>query len=407
MTLRILHVLDHSIPLHSGYTFRTLAILQEQRKLGWETFQLTSSKHYDAKADEEEVDGYRFFRTRIPGGGWRVVPVLNQWAVISDTQHRVQQIIKEIRPDIVHAHSPCLNGIAALRATRSRGIPVVYEMRASWEDAAVDHGTTTEGSLRYKLSRALETWTLKRVDAVTTICEGLRSDIQSRGIQAERVTVIPNAVNPEDFPVITQTDADIRARLGLAPDDFTLGFIGSFYGYEGLDLLLDAVPSILQFAAKARVLLVGGGYEDERLKQQAARLGIGDRVIFAGRVPHDDVARYYSVIDLLVYPRKRMRLTETVTPLKPLEAMAQGRLIVASDVGGHRELIEDGITGYLFPADDSFALTAAVRKVLDSRDRWQQMREMGRRNVETARNWRASVDRYRNVYSSVLQRPLP
>jgi len=402
MTLRVLHVLDHSIPLHSGYTFRTLAILQEQRRLGWETFQLTSSKHYGAKAEVEEIDGYRFYRTQSAGGAWRNAPLLAHWAVISDTQHRLEQVIEETHPDIVHAHSPCLNGIAALRAARGRRIPVVYEMRASWEDAAVDHGTTTEGSLRYRLSRALETWTLKHADAVTTICEGLRRDIRSRGIQADRVTVIPNAVNPEDFPVIKQADSTIRAKFGLTPADFTLGFIGSFYGYEGLDLLLDAIPSIIEFSPTTRVLLVGGGFEEDRLRQRAARLGIAERVIFAGRVPHADVARYYSVIDLLVYPRKRMRLTETVTPLKPLEAMAQGRLMIASDVGGHQELIEDGVTGLLFPADDSRALAAAVKKMLDSRDRWQEMREAGRCNVETDRNWRASVHRYEAAYGAAV-----
>ena len=286
--------------------------------------------------------------------------MLNQWAVIDDTRRRIEQVAERTRPDILHAHSPCLNGIAALQAGRKLGIPVVYEMRASWEDAAVDHGTTQEGSLRYRLSRALETWTLRRAEAVTTICEGLRKDILARGIPAERVTVIPNAVNPEAFPLIGAPDPELEARLGLG-DAFTLGFIGSFYGYEGLDTLLEAMPAILEFEPGARVLLVGGGLEEERLKAQAAALGIADRVVFTGRVPHAEVTRYYSLVDLLVFPRKSIRLTETVTPLKPLEAMAQGRLLIASDVGGHRELIRDGVTGRLFRPDDPAALAAAVR----------------------------------------------
>ncbi len=324
--------------------------------------------------------------------------MLNQLTVIRDTEVRLRDVIRQVRPDIVHAHSPCLNGIAALRAARPLGIPVVYEMRSSWEDAAVDYGRTTEGSLRYRLSRGLETWTLKRADAVTTICEGLRTDILGRGVKPERVTVIPNAVNTADFSFITRPDQDLRRRLGLE-GAFTLGFLGSFYGYEGLDVLIAALPQIIGFEPSTRLLLVGGGFEEDRLKAQAAQLGVADRVIFAGRVPHAEVARYYSVVDLLVYPRKSIRLTETVTPLKPLEAMAQGRLLIASDVGGHRELIDDGRTGFLFAPDRPEEITRSVQRVLDCRDRWAEIRAEGRRFVETERTWRASVARYEAVYS--------
>lgn len=397
MSFRILHVLDHSVPLHSGYTFRTLAILREQQRLGWETLQVTSPKHGRAVAAEEDVDGLRFYRTRARCNGWRALPLFNQWAVIWDTAARLGEVIAKVRPDVIHAHSPSLIGIAALRVARAEKIPVVYEVRAFWEDAAVDHGTTTHGSLRYRLSRGMETWALRRADAVTTICNGLHDDIVARGILAERVTVIPNAVNPDVFPMIESPDRDLQVRLGLE-GSFTLGFVGSFYAYEGLDTLLEALPMITEFEPRARILLVGGGIEEARLRAQAARLGIEDRVVFSGRVPHAQVARYYSVIDLLVYPRKAMRLTETVTPLKPLEAMSQGRLLMASDVGGHRELVRDGCTGYLFRPDRSESLAAGVRRVLQDRMRWDSVRAAGRRFVETERTWTASVSRYADVY---------
>jgi len=400
--MRILHVLDHSVPLHSGYAFRTLAILREQRRLGWKTFHLTSSKHYGADADEEDVDGFHFFRTRVRPGGWRAAPIVSQWAVIADTRRRLETVVSQTRPDLLHAHSPCLNGIAALQVARKRGLPVVYEMRAAWEDAAVDHGTTTEGSLRYRLSRDLETWTLRRADAVTTICDGLRADIIARGVPRERVTVIPNAVDPDAFPLIGARDSMLAGELGLE-NAFTLGFIGSFYAYEGLDVLVTALPSLLEFEPRARLLLVGGGPEEDRLREQVARSGLADRVVFAGRVAHGDVTRYYGLIDLLVYPRKSMRLTETVTPLKPLEAMAQGRLLMASDVGGHRELVRDGATGYLFPPDRTLELSQCVRRVLDDRARWPAVRVGGRAFVEQERNWRVSVARYADVYANLLR----
>src|SRR5690606_18297091 len=175
--MRVLHVLDHSIPLHSGYTFRTRSILREQRALGWETFHVTGSKQNSGEMREETVDGLHFYRTPFAASPLAKLPVLNQKQVIDGLVRRLSEVIPQIKPDVLHAHSPSLNAIAALRAGKKFGIPVVYEVRAFWEDAAVDHGTSTEGGLRYRLTRALETHALKRADAVTTICEGLRRDI--------------------------------------------------------------------------------------------------------------------------------------------------------------------------------------------------------------------------------------
>jgi PEP-CTERM/exosortase A-associated glycosyltransferase len=398
--MRILHILDHSIPLHSGYTFRTAAILREQRALGWETFHLTSPKQGQAAAGCEDVDGLRFHRTPAPPAG---PPVLNELRQIKATEMRLEQLARELRPDLLHAHSPVLDAIPALRVGRRLGIPVVYEIRAFWEDAAVDHGTTRAGSLRYRLTRGLETWVLRRVDHAFTICQGLRQDIVARGIAADKVTVIPNAVDVESFQLSGQPDAALKSRLSL--DGATVvGFIGSFYAYEGLDLLLDALPALLAGRPELRVLLVGGGPQEANLKAQAVRLGIADRVVFAGRVPHGEVGRYYDLIDLLAYPRHAMRLTELVTPLKPLEAMAQGRVLVASDVGGHRELIRDGETGRLFKAGDAGALAAAIEHMLEHRRDWPAYRAAGRRHVETVRNWRNSVANYKSVYDSLTGR---
>ncbi|MDO8932729.1 MAG: glycosyltransferase, exosortase A system-associated [Rhodocyclaceae bacterium] len=392
--MRILHILDHSIPLHSGYTFRSAAILREQRALGWETFHLTSPKQGKVDVDFEEVDGLRFYRCPVPPSGPLVVNELRQ---IKATETRLEALARDLRPDILHAHSPVLNAIPAIRVGRRLGIPVVYEIRAFWEDAAVDHGTTREGSLRYRLTRALETWALRRVDHAFTICEGLRRDIVGRGIPADKVTVIPNAVDIEAFRLSGEPDAELKSRLSL-DGAVVIGFVGSFYAYEGLDLLLDAATDILARRPELRILLVGGGPQEANLKAQALRLGIADKVIFTGRVPHGEVSRYYDLIDLLAYPRHSMRLTELVTPLKPLEAMAQGRVFVASDVSGHKELIRDGETGRLFSAGSATALAAVLEEMLDHRDRWPAYRAAGRNFVETVRNWRNSVANYRAVY---------
>ena len=399
--MRVLHVLDHSIPLHSGYTFRTASILREQRALGWETFHVTGSKHQGGNdLAEETADGLHFYRTAKSTGAMAKMPILNQLEVIQGLEKRLGEIIPQIKPDVLHAHSPCLNGIAAIRAGRKFGIPVVYEVRAFWEDAAVDHGTSTENGLRYKMTRALETHALKRADAVTTICEGLRRDIVERGIPAHKVTVIPNAVDIDKFAVGGEADQDLKRQLGLAGHRL-IGFIGSFYAYEGLDVLLRAVPALSARAPDLRVLLVGGGPQDANLRQLAKDLNIADKVVFTGRVPHDQVQKYYDLLDVLVYPRLSMRLTDLVTPLKPLEAMAQGRILAASSVGGHRELIDDGKTGILFAPDDPAALASKVGDLLDAQSTWPALRLAGRAYVETERNWPVSVARYKNIYGQL------
>jgi glycogen synthase len=180
-----------------------------------------------------------------------------------------------------------------------------------------------------------------------------------------------------------------------------VGFIGSFYDYEGLDDMIAAMPILLARRPKAHLLLVGGGPMEDDLRTQAASSPAADRIHFIGRVPHDEVELYYSLIDILAYPRKAMRLTELVTPLKPLEAMAQRKLVVASNVGGHRELIEDGVTGTLFPAGDPAALAAALDGLFANRRLWDKRRDQARAFVERDRNWSSNIMHYLPAYQKL------
>jgi len=399
--IKILHILDHSIPLHSGYTFRTRAILEQQKELGWETFHVTSAKHKVAELPVEEVDGLKFYRSKLPTGFFVNLPIINQWSIVKTLTERLDEIIPELKPDVLHAHSPALNGLAAIKAGKKFNIPVVYECRAFWEDAAVDHGTTKEGGLRYRITKHLETYVFKHAQAVTCICEGLRKDIIQRGITEDKITVIPNAVNIEKFNYGEDADPQLRHELGLE-DKTVLGFIGSFYAYEGIPLILDALPEIIKHQPNIRLLLVGGGPQEQIIKEKVAKTKLEDYVIFTGRVSHDQVQDYYNQVDIFVYPRLPMRLTELVTPLKPLEAMAQGRLVVASDVGGHKELINDQENGVLFKANDENSLSNSILVLLENKKNWDNMRLAGRKYVEQERNWANSVSNYQRVYPKLV-----
>ncbi len=406
--MKILHVLDHSIPLHSGYTFRTRSILKEQHELGIETCHVTSPKHGNLQAGIEEIDGFRFYRSAPISGLMSKLPMLNQMSYIAPMVKRILEVIDIEKPDIIHAHSPALNGLAALKVGRKLGLPVVYEIRAFWEDAAVDHGTCKEDDLRYRLTRKMETHVVKHANAVTTICQGLKTDLIGRGFPENKFTVIPNAVNIEQFELITQKNAELEQELAFENCQ-VLGFLGSFYGYEGIDLTIAAMPAVLVQNPNVRLLLVGGGPQEQYLKQQVTLLGLEDKVIFTGRVPHSEVGKYYSLVDLLVYPRKNMRLTDLVTPLKPLEAMAQGKLVLASDVGGHKELIKDNDNGFLFRADDVDHLSERIIELLVAIpssgvcfEGSQKIINNGRNYVENIRNWKSSVRNYLPLYRTLF-----
>jgi PEP-CTERM/exosortase A-associated glycosyltransferase len=400
--MHVLHVLDHTLPLHSGYAFRSASIVAEQRSNGWQVSLLTGTRHAADGPLQEVMDGSNVYRTPICGGVLNRLPLLNQYAAIRNLKRRLEQVLGTVKPDVIHAHSPCLNGIAACQAAREFRIPFVYEMRASWEDAAVTHGTTREGSIRYRLSRQLETYVLRRAQHITTICQGLRRDIESRGIDSGKITLIPNAVSLSDFEFGAPKDAQLASTLDL-DDTVVLGFIGSFYHYEGLPVLQEGLAMLRQAGVRVKLLLAGGGLAERALREQARRLGIDEYVRAVGRVPHANISRYYDLVDIFVYPRLSTRLTEMVTPLKPLEAMAKGKLVVASDVGGHRELIRDGETGFLFPANDAGALAHTLQRVLQLRGQWGSVRDCARQYVETHRTWPISVAGYQSVYERVLK----
>ena len=400
--MRILHVLDHSLPLHSGYTFRTRAIVKAQQAKGWEVACLTGARHSAPGSDPETLNGIDFYRTPHPPA--RPSP-LREWQEIRALSARLDALVTAWKPDQLHVHSPVLNALAALGVAKRRGVPLVYEIRAFWEDAAVGNGTGSEGSARYRLIRMLETRAARQADAVAVICEGLRKDLVARGIEADKIIVAPNGVDMTLFGNPLAPDRDIARKLGLAGAD-VVGFIGSFYDYEGLDDLIAAMPLLIAKRPKAQLLLVGGGPMEEALKAQAEASPAAERIHFIGRVPHEEVDRYYSLIDVLAYPRKAMRLTELVTPLKPLEAMAQRKLVVASNVGGHRELIEDGVTGSLFPAGDPQALADALDALFANRGKWEQRRDVARRFVERDRNWSSNISRYVPVYQRLTGKAL-
>ena len=399
--LKVLHVFDHSLPLHDGYSFRSINILREQEKRGWHPVAVSSSKHEEnlqQKCDAKEtINGFTFYRS----GEIKTyrLPLIGELWLMHVLSRRIRNVAQFEKPDIIHAHSPILNGIPALWAGRKLGIPVVYEIRAFWEDAAVDQGSCKEWGWRYRLTRAIETWVCKRVDQVAILCNGLKNDLIRRGIPAEKITPVFNGVNPDNFQLCSP-DAEYLREWNLS-DKKVIGFIGSFYRYEGLDLLVKAFARVAEKDPDVVLLLVGGGEVEQELKQLISQFGMTGQVVMPGRVPHERVPGVYAMIDILAYPRYSMRLTELVTPLKPLEAMAMGKVLVASDVGGHRELITHGETGVLFKAGDVDALAVELEALFADNERCEALRQQGMMWVRENQTWEKTTAVYRDIYAAV------
>jgi len=398
--MKVLHVLDHSLPHYDGYAFRSWEIIRFERANGIETVQVTSPKHAGAKAAIEQAEGLEFHRTATLGGLY-ALPILDQVGVVIALKRRLQDVVAASRPDLLHVHSPSLNGLAAIGVARAAGIPIIYEVRSFWEDAAVDAGACREGDLRYRLTRASETRVIRQVDHVVPICRGIANDLKARGLPDNKLTVVQNSVDFARFSAELSYDAELAARYGLTAGR-TLGFAGSFFTFEGLAVLIDAMALLLREDPAYRLLLVGDGVERRELEARAAASGVAGQVIFTGRVPHADIEKYYGIMDALVYPRTSMRLTDLVTPLKPLEAMAYGKAVIASDVGGHRELMSHEQTALLFEAGSAPALAATARRLLGDAGLRTALRNRARDHVKEQHNWANTVKKYLQLYASLV-----
>ena len=373
-----------------------------QRSRGWDPVALTSPKHEASwKGDlkqKEEIEGVRYYRTGEIS--YNSIPFCSEIRLMTALYKSIRKVVEIEKPDILHAHSPLLNAIPTIYAGYKLRIPVVYEIRAFWEDAAVDHGTYSEGSWKYTLVRFLETWVCCRVQQIGVICHGLKDDLLRRGIPSNKITVIYNGVNEDNFKP-SEPDMEYLKLWNLNGKKI-VGFIGSFYRYEGLDLLIEAFAHLLATMPDAVLLLVGGGETEKELKEKVRKLNLNGKVIFAGRIPHDRIPGVYALIDILVYPRYSMRLTELVTPLKPLEAMAMGKAVVASDIGGHRELIRHNETGLLFPAGNAFRLAESVELLLTDHGLRKKLESEGLAWVRENHTWRKTTSVYEDMYAKTF-----
>ena len=400
--MSIVQIFDQTAPYVSGYSMRSLYLTNALHQLGLDV-KAVRSPIFPYKQNEETIQGVPYYSTVMSAfERIRKFSFLKEALVIRALKNRLGSLDLN-DATLLDAHSSVLNGIAAGSIARKRKIPFIYEVRALWEDAAVDQGKTKEGSPRYLLTRKIETDVIRRADKITVICEGLREDILRRGIPTDKISVIQNGVDTEEFQPPAGRDTEIVDTYSLK-DVKVIGFVGTFFQFEGLEILIRAAENIIRRAPHVKFLLVGGGREEANLKKLTAELKLNEHVIFSGRVKHEDVKKFYSVIDILVYPRISLRITELVTPLKPLEAMAMEKIVIGSDVGGLKELITpqpEKVNGLLFKAGDVDDLVEKCLYALTHTQDVDALRKQAREWVVKERNWLTICRRYLDIFCSL------
>lgn len=393
--LKVLHLLHTSLPYVCGYSLRSAKILEIQRSLGFDVQVVTSAQQPDAAMDET-IQGITHFRVQRPN----LLPTpAREIQLIRAMLKRTIEVAARFHPDVIHAHSPILVGFPGLFVSKRLSKPFVYEVRDLWENATVDRKRFGHGTVWYRAARSLETMLVRRADCVVTIGNVLRKELEGR--TDKPVFVVQNGVDVEQFS--TRPVAPIEPNKWQLTDSKLIAYVGSFQPYEGLGALLESFALVLRSQPSTRLLIAGDGPEKAGLVALAAKLQIQDAVNFAGRVPHSEVSAIYSAADVLVYPRIDTLTTRLTTPLKPLEALAMGRAVVASDLPAMRELIVDGSTGLLFRAGDATDLSGKILQILSDSSLRALLGRNGRSFVVDQRQWKDSVKTYQRVYDEAIK----
>jgi len=406
MAMKVLHVLEYSVPMLVGYTIRSKYIIHNQKRNGIDPVVITSPimpAQTPALDRPETIDGIRYYRTgrfnRLSAGDNLAQRLYKRYAYSRSYLDAIKAIARKEKPDIIHSHSSYLNGIRAAQAARQLGMPSVFEVRGLWGDTAVANKNITRGSWKYKFVTHMEFKAMKRSDGVVTIARSLKNHLIQNGIDAQKIWVVPNGVDMSIFSP-QEKNAALAAKLGLG-DKVVFGFIGSVGAIEGLDIAVKAF-SHLKDRSRAVFLIVGDGDDLPRLKELVRGHGLGSCFMAVGKVPHEQVRDYYSVIDVLVYPRIDADVNNRVTPLKPLEAMAMEKAVLASDVGGLEELVHDGVNGILFKRNDASDLCMQMGRIIDGGIDLRRFGEQARTWIRENRQWEEIVRQYNHIYNRII-----
>lgn len=404
---RVFYLLHNSLPHNSaGYATRTHGLLSELNRIGWDVDGVTRLGYpYDmpGKADVPDVPAHEVvgnvdYRRLLKG---REIEKKNPLFHYTERySSALTELSKELRPAIIHAASNHWNGLTAVKTARQLGIPSIYEVRGLWEVTRGSRNPEWAQSNMYKYIARMEADAAKGASQVFTITEALREELISRGVDGDKISVVPNGVDTSRFTPIPR-DEELASRLGVAGKT-VIGYVGSVLDYEGIELMLEAAEVMNRTREDFHVLIVGDGAELDRFRNHVQENELDHVVTFTGRVPHEDVERYYSLVDITPFPRLPLPVCEMVSPLKPFEAMAMGKAIVASDVAALKEIVTPGLNGLLHEKGSAESLTEQLVKLLEDRQLVDQLGRQSRDWVVENRDWKQLAATIAKAYERLV-----
>lgn len=400
----LLYCLHQSVPhATNGYATRSHGIAVGLQQAGWRVRATTRpgfpwdagvlglSKGYH----QAEVDGVTY--AAVAGWNLNTTPLDHYLAEAADHFLREAQTSGA---EVIAAASNHITALPALMAARRLGLPFVYEVRGLWEVTQASTQPEWANSERYHLMRSLEKLVACEADLVITLTEELAGELVSWGVPRNRIVLVPNAVDTERFYPMAP-DAEIAKQLNLQSGVPVIGYAGSAVAYEGLELLMEALAKLKQRGQDFTFVLVGDGKVIDTVKNCATTLGLEDNCRFTGRVPFDQVPRYLSCMDIMPVPRLSLPVTEMVSALKPLEAMAMGKAVVLSDVSPHKTMAGDNQRACLFRKDDAADLCAVLQHLIDHPEERVRLGEAARVWAENERSWNTVTQAYASALARV------
>ena len=318
---------------------------------------------------------------------------------------RIIEVAKKHEVDLIHAHTPYRVGLPALRAARKLKIPMIYEMRGMWEETAVANGRWMKNGPAYTRFRKFETKVLRKSDGLICISEALKKEAISRGVREDSITIVPNGISPRLMESTTERPdvTEVQSNLKLNKNTTVVGYIGSLREMEGVDQTAESVADLISKGHDIRFFVLTGKPGQTELKQFCEKLGISENTVITGPVPHDRVPEYYDLIDVFVVSRPDTRVTRFVTPLKPFEAMAMGKCVVASNLPALKEIIRHEETGLLYNPDSHLNLSSEIEKCLSNPELKIQIEQNARNWVLKNRTWADLVQRTVGAYDLAIK----
>ena len=400
---RVLHLLTNSLPhTTSGYAQRSHSIMTAQQRAGWDVLAVTRLGYPVqvgklGAALHDVVDGVRYQRL-LPT---RLAATLD--ARLQQQAEELMGVALEFRPSILHTTTHFVNGMVVRAVAEALGIPWVYEVRGQLADTwASTRAPAARGSEKYRLFQQREAEMMTAADLVVTLGEAMKANIVASGVPDGKVLIAPNAVGGK-FLEEPGDSARARRELGLPGPGPYIGTVSSLVPYEGIDDLLAAFELLAPRYPELRVLIVGDGSSLPSLKQQARRSGFADRIIFSGRVPREQARLFHLALDVFVVARKDLDVTRSVTPLKPVEALACGRPVVASRLGALQEIVTDGSNGLIAAPENPRDLAATLERLLDSEELRELLGRAGRQGVLVSRTWEANALSLAGAYEDLME----